>query len=1853
MNTPSPFGAPYPLQDIDIRKSVGRSTIIGDTAYIAGDFNYLGPNTGAGVVMTSDGVNILISKKWRVNGPVLASAADGAGGFYIAGAFSRVGDSIRYNVAHINSLGIPNNWKPAVNDVARALVLKGDTVVIGGAFTSVNGSTRNAYAMLNANVDTLLPWTLTNNALKPGTVINAFRLVDSMLYVVGKYNTYNTVGALFKVNLNNNYTYNFPDYFQQEESFTVDVSDNKRILYVGGRAGGGGSATHNGFAIDINTNGLRYNIDVDVQSVSGRGAIYSLKAYGKNVYAGGLFNFGIVGGNSFTQKGLVVFDTATAQPRNYLKDCDGIVSYLNAFNGKVYIGGEFAVIGGFPHINFAIYDTAIGNANSSTISVSDQCRTISFSGNTMYMGGYFQSLGGVARKNFAAYDYVTGQIKSWTPNFYANSVYKMEARGDTILMAGNFGQIGNPFSLGAFLAVNGVTGNIYTNATYVPGTGFDILIDSGYLYLSGTQGLLVKLTLPGLASVSTWRPNPGFDIRALQKKGGKLYGVGDTYYSNIFKGYICEIDNASGKTLRTTVLNPPPNAVGDFGWISSGILVGDKMFFSGVFSQLLQVPRTDFGVFNVATWSLDSIDLNVDGSSESEAFKFINGKLYFYGDFRALNNQRHKFFAQIDTTVGAVFPDQLHLNNDDPFGYSLNDDYFYLRLNTVQFIGNSVILGGNFRNINQAMFPSLAKIQLRLGGSMPTTPQGISGASTIPCPSQNNLYTIINANSNSRYAWFYSGQNTRIENNGTDSVRLDIGPLGSPGVLKAIAMTECGKSDTVFFNINLSTSEPTVNAKNLIVVRKTDTTATVKFTPGNGARRIVIIKASSGISNLSQDGQEYIANNSFGLGSNLGSNTYVLYKGTGDSVNITSLSPATIYCVSVIEFNGSGGGTNYLTTNNPVVVFTTYASEPRVQASSIVFTNKTTNSITINCTAGNGQHRLVVIKQGITAPNSPVDANGYSANTVFGTGSNLGSSSYVISNTTTPVTLTGLTVFTTYTVSVFEFNGSDTNSNYLLTAPPVATFTTRAVEPTVPASNIIFSNISGTTADISCTPGNGSSRLVVIRKDSAVVDAPVDFTNYNWNTGYGIGSSIGHASYVIRTFTPTNVYNLSPNHTYYVKIFEFNGFDTLSDFLTVNAPMDSFTTPTATPTNQASYLYAFNLAQTTASLSCNGGNGSGTLFVVRKNSPVIDNPIDAVDYDANPAFGSGSNIGNNTFVVGKVIPTNMSNLEPGATYYAKAFAFNGTGTQTRYLIANAPSTSFTTLVSTGQPTVQASNMSISNVTATSATINCTYGNGSNRLIVIKTGTSVASTPTDATTYNANTIFGSGSDIGNQTYVISNTAAPVTVTGLTPNVDYTISIFEFNGTGASTDYLTTSNPQLSFHTLFAEPSVQASNILISNVTMTSATINCTPGNGQNRLVIIKAGTSLSGQPTDGSVYTASTAFGTGSDIGSQTFVISNTTLPLTVTGLAPNSDYTIRIFEYNGSGTATNYLTSNSPPTSFHTQSSEPTVQSSNIIVTNIGPAAATINCTAGNGTNRLIVIKAGNSISAEPVDGTMYNANTIFGGGSDIGAQTYVISTTSAPVTVTNLSPEAEYTIAIFEFNGTASGVNYLTTSTSKVTFKTLAIEPTTQVGSLVITSITTNSAIINCSAGNGSGRIIALKAGTTSTAIPTDGTTYPANSTFSNGGDLGAQTFVISTIGGPVTVVGLSPNSDYTATAFEFNGNSSTTNYLTANFPLTSFKTPVATGIVDLGLPGVSLKISPNPFSENRLNFNFKTNKPGKFLVEVYQMNGARLLSKEWMMLIGSNDRILNLPLSLSSSTVIVHCNFDGRNGSLLMIKK
>ncbi|MDQ8013588.1 MAG: FG-GAP-like repeat-containing protein, partial [Flavobacterium nitrogenifigens] len=232
------------------------------------------------------------------------------------------------------------------------------------------------------------------------------------------------------------------------------------------------------------------------------------------------------------------------------------------------------------------------------------------------------------------------------------------------------------------------------------------------------------------------------------------------------------------------------------------------------------------------------------------------------------------------------------------------------------------------------------------------------------------------------------------------------------------------------------------------------------------------------------------------------------------------------------------------------------------------------------------------------------------------------------------------------------------------------------------------------------------------------------------------------------------------------------------------------------------------------------------------------------------------------------------------------------------------------------PTVQATNVTFSNIGGTSITADWTNGNGTSRAVFILAGSSGSPVPVDYTTYIANPVFGSGTQIGSSGWycVYNGTGTTVNITGLNPGTAYRVMTVEYNssfagnelyfsatGTGNPAGVMTYSNVSslnsLSLSSGSLNPSFTSGTTAYTAVvdnTITSLTV--TPVATNSSAIITVNGTTVASGSASGAIALAVgdnviTTLVTAQDgvtTTTYTITVHRTGLPPIVTSFSPSS-----------------------------------------------------------------------------------------------------------------------------------------------------------------------------------------------------------------------------------------------------------------------------------------------------------------------------------------------------------------------------
>lgn len=630
-----PQGAPAPtvaLGTVATNGTVYAVAVKGNTAYVGGDFSVVG--TPSGSVVSLDPTTAAQAGTWpAVNGSVLASVADGAGGSYIAGDFTVVGGLRRYGLAHITSAGaVDTGFVVPVDGTVLALYLSGSTLYLGGSFSGVNGTARDNAAAVNATTGALLGF-----APQPNSEVAAITGNGTDIYLGGSFTTLTgpaTRNRLAAVDP----TTGVPTAWNPNLNNSVQaLALSGTTIYAGGFFTsvnqGATPVTRNRVAAFSTTTGTATSWNPDVG-----GTVYALLLSGSTVYAGGAFT-GVNGGT--TRIGLAAFDSSGVITSFDPNVSGGYVRALGLSGTTLYATGRFtSVNGSTARRNAAAFDTTVatGNAVSWNPAPGGEGRTIALGGGRVLLGGYFNLLGGSVRNNVAAIDVTTGALTSFNPD--ADGVVHALAVGASTLYLG-----------GEFVTVNGTTARNYVA---------EVSLASG--------------------TATSFDPNLGNTVYALDLEGSTLYAGGNFTTVN---GGTTRNRLAAFSTSTGTATTFDPN-------VSSAVWAitvrGTTLYAGGQFSTVNGgTTRNRVAAFDTGTSAVTAFDPNVDSTVYALALNADGSTLYAGGFFSTVNGSTPRSYAAAFSTV---------LSTGNVLAFNPNPDD---GVRTIAVDGAGVYLGGSMQ----------------------------------------------------------------------------------------------------------------------------------------------------------------------------------------------------------------------------------------------------------------------------------------------------------------------------------------------------------------------------------------------------------------------------------------------------------------------------------------------------------------------------------------------------------------------------------------------------------------------------------------------------------------------------------------------------------------------------------------------------------------------------------------------------------------------------------------------------------------------------------------------------------------------------------------------------------------------------------------------------------------------------------------------------------------------------------------------------------------------------------------------------------------------------------------------------
>ncbi len=503
--------------------------------YIGGNFNYVGLMTG-GASLVTDTNDYPDMDFPTINGNVLTSVPDGNGGWFIGGTFSYLNNINNTCLAHVrNDKSIDANWaanlSASYGGEVRSLFRAGDTLFVGGSFSSIGSSSRNNLAAIRISTGTVLNW----NPNCDGAV-NTILVRDTTVYIGGQFNRVQGTKRFCFAALSRTTGLSLPGIMSVNSTVEKIIASGDTVFIAG---------QFSGFGYEANNLALFDNgspIPSDPFPSADNTVFASIPDGSGGWYVAG--NFSTIGDSSraklvhLLSNGLP--DPSFAPPAVPYNT----VNCLRLDGGTLYIGGNF-VDAGPPYLErnyLAALDATSGNPLSWNPNPNGPVNSIDVDDSTVFITGSFTSIGGKQDMYFARISKVSGLPLDNTPDFNQPTA-AVVVKNDSVFVGGSFTETG---SSSPYLTRSSVNNALSFAPTAIPNGVVHVTEadGSGGWYIAGTfssigdssRFLLAHLLSDGTLDPVFQSPFGQYDVwsgtipYALHREGSTLFVAG--YFAN-------------------------------------------------------------------------------------------------------------------------------------------------------------------------------------------------------------------------------------------------------------------------------------------------------------------------------------------------------------------------------------------------------------------------------------------------------------------------------------------------------------------------------------------------------------------------------------------------------------------------------------------------------------------------------------------------------------------------------------------------------------------------------------------------------------------------------------------------------------------------------------------------------------------------------------------------------------------------------------------------------------------------------------------------------------------------------------------------------------------------------------------------------------------------------------------------------------------------------------------------------------------------------------------------------------------------------------------------------------------------
>ena len=417
------------------------------------------------------------------------------------------------------------------------------------------------------------------------------------------------------------------------------------------------------------------------------------------------------------------------------------------------------------------------------------------------------------------------------------------------------------------------------------------------------------------------------------------------------------------------------------------------------------------------------------------------------------------------------------------------------------------------------------------------------------------------------------------------------------------------------------------------------------------------------------------------------------------------------------------------------------------------------------------------------------------------------------------------------------------------------------------------------------------------------------------------------------------------------------------------------------------YLTAASAAMTSNSVINFNGNDGVALLDASNN--IID------------AFGTGINATDVSYVrtvtVTSASTTYLSSQWTSATIANVQNASTTDPTRLGYQLSSACTA----------PNSQPSGLSFGSPTSTSISGSFTATTANEYLVVISTS-ALNTNPSNGTVYTP------GNTLGNGTILSRGTSTSFNATGLSSSTTFYFTVFALNSVSCSAGpiYNTTTPLNGSIATI-ASPCVaplnQPTGLSFGSPTSTSISGSFTATTANEYLVVYST-SALNTNPSNGTIYTA------GNTLGNGTVLSRGTSISFNATGISSSTVYYFTFFALNSVSCSAGPVYNTTTPLNGSIATTAPPCVAPPSQPTGLSFSSVTSSTASGSFTTTIaneymVVYSTSATLTANPINGTIYNAGNTFGNA------TVVSRGTGNTFAATGLTPLTTYYFKVFSLN--------------------------------------------------------------------------------------------------------------------------------------------------------------------------------------------------------------------------------------------